>query len=85
MGRQMRPFRLWPRRSATPEAFFAGVDLDEVDEDEASFRSLKSMNAHERNAALAAASVAFLLSDYVDDEFRLPEPSLFDTGSCSHA
>lgn len=61
-----------------PQEFFSGVDLDEVEEDAASFRSLKSMTARERDAALAAAAIAFLLSDYIDDEFRLPAPSLLD-------
>src|SRR5258708_7328653 len=51
-----------------PEAFFTGVDIDEVEADAASFRSLKSMTARERDAALAAASIAFLISDYIDSE-----------------
>jgi len=61
-----------------PEAFFTGVDIDEVEADAASFRSLKSMTARERDAALAAASIAFLISDYIDSEFQLPQPDLLD-------
>jgi Zn-dependent peptidase ImmA (M78 family)/DNA-binding XRE family transcriptional regulator len=63
-----------------PEEFFAGVDIDEVRADAASFRSLKSMTARERDAALAAASSAFLISDYIDSEFQLPTPDLLDLG-----
>ncbi len=63
-----------------PTAFFYGHDLDEVDKDEASFRSLKAMTARERDAALAAASIAFHLSDWVDDRFRLPGADVPDLG-----
>lgn len=61
-----------------PEAFFTGADIDEVPADAASFRSLKSMTSRERDAALAAASIAFLVSDYIDSEFQLPAPDLLD-------
>lgn len=64
-----------------PVEFFDGPDLDEVQEDGASFRSLKSMTARERDAALAAASLAFLVSDFADAEFQLPLPDLLDLSS----
>jgi Zn-dependent peptidase ImmA (M78 family)/DNA-binding XRE family transcriptional regulator len=64
-----------------PVEFFQGSDLDEVQEDSASFRSLKSMTARERDAALAAASLAFLVADYVDAEFQLPSPDLLNLSS----
>ncbi len=56
-----------------PTGFFFGDDLDEVDREDASFRSLKAMTAKERNGALAAASLAFLVSDKIDETFGLPE------------
>ena len=68
----------WPRRSGTRRSSFTASISMEIDEDAASFRSLKSSTPRERAAALSAASIAFLLSDYIDDEFRLPEPSLLD-------
>lgn len=64
-----------------PEHFFYGDDLDEVDRDDASFRSLKAMSAKERNGALAAASLAFLVADKIDEDFGLPEP---DVPNLSH-
>lgn len=56
-----------------PINFFFGGDLDEVDKEDASFRSLKAMTAKERNGALAAASLAFLVSDKIDETYGLPD------------
>lgn len=59
-----------------PVEFFFGDDLDEVDKNDASFRSLKAMTAKERNGALAAASLAFIVADKIDDTFGLPNPDV---------
>lgn len=59
-----------------PEAFFYGADLDEVDKHDASFRSLKAMTTKERNGALAAASLAFMVADKIENVFGLPEADL---------
>ncbi len=56
-----------------PIDFFYGDDLDEVDKEDASFRSLKAMTAKQRSRALAAASLAFLVSDKIEQDFGLPE------------
>jgi Zn-dependent peptidase ImmA (M78 family)/transcriptional regulator with XRE-family HTH domain len=64
-----------------PRAFFFGPDVDEVEADAASFRSLKSMTARERDAALCAASIAYILSDFVDAEYQLPPVDLLDLSS----
>ncbi len=61
-----------------PIEFFEGDDLDELVQCAASFRSLKSMSAKERDASLAAGSLAFLLNDWVGERFNLPEPNLLD-------
>jgi len=61
-----------------PRQFFFGDDIDELPQDAASFRSLTSMTAKERDAALASGSLAYLLSDYVSAKFNLPEPQLID-------
>jgi Zn-dependent peptidase ImmA (M78 family)/DNA-binding XRE family transcriptional regulator len=61
-----------------PEEFFFGHDMDELPIDAASFRSLKAMLARERNAALAAGSIAFLFDDWISKQFGLPEPDLPD-------
>lgn len=61
-----------------PREFFFGGDIDELAKDAASFRSLTSMTARERDAALASGSLAYLLSDYIAAKFNLPEPKLID-------
>lgn len=61
-----------------PREFFFGDDVDEVTKDAASFRSLTTMTARERDAALASGSIAYLLSDYISERFNLPEPDLMD-------
>ena len=59
-----------------PENFFFGDDIDEVNKEDASFRSLKAMSAKERNSALSAASLAFMISDKIDEKFGLPEADI---------
>jgi Zn-dependent peptidase ImmA (M78 family)/DNA-binding XRE family transcriptional regulator len=61
-----------------PREFFFGDDIDDLSQDAASFRSLTSMTARERDAALASGSLAYLLSDYVAAKFNLPEAKLID-------
>lgn len=61
-----------------PREFFFGGDIDEVAKDAASFRSLTAMTARERDAALASASIAYLLSDYISERFNLPRSDLVD-------
>ncbi|WP_454619026.1 helix-turn-helix domain-containing protein [Bradyrhizobium cenepequi] len=61
-----------------PKEFFYGGDIDDLERGAASFRSLSSMTARERDAALASGSLAYLLSDYVAERFNLPEPKLID-------
>jgi Zn-dependent peptidase ImmA (M78 family)/DNA-binding XRE family transcriptional regulator len=61
-----------------PETFFFEPDIDEPDEDSASFRGFKTMPARERHAALAAGAYAFLLGDWVENLFELPVVELYD-------
>lgn len=61
-----------------PAAFFYGDSCAVPDTDTASFRSLKAMSAGERDAALAAGAFAYLLADWVDARFDLPEHQLLD-------
>jgi Zn-dependent peptidase ImmA (M78 family)/transcriptional regulator with XRE-family HTH domain len=61
-----------------PRDFFFGEDVDELSKESASFRSMTSMTAKERDAALASGSLAYLLADYVTAKFNLPEPKLID-------
>lgn len=61
-----------------PTQFFFGSDIDAPSEENASFRSFSRMTAAQRNAALAAGGLAFLLSDWIDRNFELPAVSVPD-------
>ncbi len=57
-----------------PAAFFAGADLHEPTNRTASFRSMARMAASRREAALASGALAFLLNDWIEARFALPQP-----------
>jgi Zn-dependent peptidase ImmA (M78 family)/DNA-binding XRE family transcriptional regulator len=61
-----------------PKAFFFGPDVDEPAGELASFRSQTSMSAAMRDAALAAGALGFLIADWVEEKFNLPEIKLPD-------
>ena len=61
-----------------PASFFYRQDLEEPSPDAASFRSLSTMTASQRDAALAAGALAFELSEWIDSQFELPSPDLPD-------
>jgi Zn-dependent peptidase ImmA (M78 family)/plasmid maintenance system antidote protein VapI len=63
-----------------PMEFFFQDDFDSIDVGAASFRSLTSMSARERDAALAAGSLAFELIDWVSERFALPQADILDLG-----
>jgi len=63
-----------------PREFFFLDDVDTVDVQAASFRSLTTMTARERDAALSAGIIAFELLDWVRSKFDLPAPDLLDLG-----
>lgn len=55
-----------------PQGFFTGANIAAPSEENASFRSFSRMTAGQRDAALAAGGLAFLLSDWIDRNFELP-------------
>jgi Zn-dependent peptidase ImmA (M78 family)/DNA-binding XRE family transcriptional regulator len=61
-----------------PIAFFHGTDIDEPSKGITSFRSQTSMSAAMRDAAFAAGVVGFLISDWVETKFNLPEVDIPD-------
>lgn len=61
-----------------PLSFFFGDDLDEPPKDGVSFRSMARMTARQRDAALAAGAIAFLLNEWTEHRFRLLPPDLLD-------
>ena len=62
--------------SGYPEEFFEKDKFDYPDPNAVSFRSLRSLTATSRNAALAAGALAFELDDWVETRFELPKHSL---------
>lgn len=64
-----------------PKAFFLEADFDELPTEAASFRSLSSMTARERDAALAAGSIAYIFHDWVAERFNLPSPDVPTLGA----
>lgn len=61
-----------------PVEFFQGGDFDEPNEESASFRGLTAMTAKERDSALGAGALAFMLDDWVHERFDLPPVALPD-------
>jgi Zn-dependent peptidase ImmA (M78 family)/DNA-binding XRE family transcriptional regulator len=61
-----------------PHKFFFADDVDELPAGAASFRSLSSMSAKERDAALSAGAIAYLFHDWVAARFNLPESDVPD-------
>jgi Zn-dependent peptidase ImmA (M78 family) len=59
-----------------PVEFFDGDDIEEPES--ASFRSQTSMSASIRDASLAAGALGFLVSDWVEERFSLPDVQLPD-------
>ena len=61
-----------------PVQFFLADDIDVPPVDGVSFRSLSRMTSKQRDAAIAAGAIAFLLSDWLETEFDLPKPDVPD-------
>ena len=61
-----------------PVAFFSRPDPEELAADGVSFRALKSMTAGQRDAALAAGSLAVDLNRWIAKRFQLPAADLPD-------
>ncbi|WP_449371303.1 helix-turn-helix domain-containing protein [Thiomonas sp.] len=61
-----------------PTEFFYLNDSEELSAEAVSFRSLSSLTARQRDAALAAGSIAFELHAWVAERFHLPPAQLLD-------
>lgn len=64
-----------------PKEFFFGDDIDELNENAASFRSLTSITAKEREAALSAGALSYLFADWIAEKFNLPKADIIDLSS----
>src|SRR3546814_2749194 len=74
------PYTTLFRSLSYPRDFFFQDDIDPIDASAASFRSLTGMSARERDAALAAGSLAYEVIDWVSERFTLPKADILDLG-----
>lgn len=61
-----------------PVAFFYQEEMDAIEPEAVSFRSLTKMTAKERDAALSAGSLGLTLMEWIEERFQLPKPNLLD-------
>ena len=61
-----------------PREFFLADDIDVPHQSGVSFRSMTRMSSRQRDAAIAAGALAYVLSDWLEKEFDLPEVDLPD-------
>lgn len=61
-----------------PKAFFEKGPFQRVSEDGVSFRAVTKLAASERDRGLAAAELAFELSEWLEARFELPAPAVPD-------
>jgi Zn-dependent peptidase ImmA (M78 family)/DNA-binding XRE family transcriptional regulator len=61
-----------------PTEFFSGPTLEEPAQETASFRSLSTMTAGQRDAALGAGALAMALGRWIAERFNLPGSSIPD-------
>jgi Zn-dependent peptidase ImmA (M78 family)/transcriptional regulator with XRE-family HTH domain len=66
------------RTTGFPEKFFEEDDIELLSASGVSFRSMTKMTAKQRDAAVAAGSIAFVLNDWVDQKFDLVAPDVPD-------
>ena len=59
-----------------PAKFFYGPTLDEASQEGPSFRAMSRLTARQRDRAVAAGTLGMCLSDWIDQRFGLPEPSI---------
>ena len=69
--------------SGYPEAFFKKPSPEYPDTKGVSFRSLRSLTAGARDAAMAAGALAFEFDDWVTEEYRLPAHDLIQTNEAT--
>lgn len=65
--------------SGFPLAFFDGPTPEYPNAECVSFRSLRSLTAGPRNAAVAAGALAFQVDDWITERYELPKHSLVQT------
>ncbi len=61
-----------------PIEFFHGDDIDPVTKEGVSFRGMTAMKAADRDAAIAAGHIAYLLADWTAARYNLPATDLIE-------
>lgn len=61
-----------------PASFFTAEEIDHVRPEGVSFRSLSTMTARDRDAVLAAGTIATAFNSWLTDRFHLPEADVLD-------
>lgn len=61
-----------------PVEYFYLDDCEVLRPEAVSFRSLSTLSARQRDAALAAGSFAFEIHDWISERYELPKPQLLD-------
>lgn len=65
-------------KTGFPREFFFGDDLEELNPDTVSFRSMKKMTSRQRNLALSQGTIANLVCNYIEKSFDLPKADIPD-------
>lgn len=65
------------------KAFFQGDDVDIPLTEGVSFRAMTKMTARQRDTAISAGALAYLVSDWVEDRFDLPAVDIPDLRDCT--
>lgn len=63
-----------------PLSFFYAGEAELLEEERVSFRALRSLPAKERDAALATGELALLLSEFLQERYKLPSLDLPELG-----
>lgn len=66
-----------------PVEFFFGDDLPVIADHTASFRSMSKMSEGLKQSALSTGTMAFLLDDWIERQFKLPNANLPDLSDLS--
>ncbi|MDP9864036.1 MULTISPECIES: helix-turn-helix domain-containing protein [Streptosporangium] len=59
-----------------PAMFLTAEDIEEIPLEAVSFRAPSKLTAGQRDMALAAARIAIMINEWVEERFRLPEPDI---------
>ncbi|MFC5820666.1 helix-turn-helix domain-containing protein [Nonomuraea harbinensis] len=59
-----------------PPAFLTAAEVEEIPLEAVSFRAPSKLTAGQRDTALAAARIAIMINEWIEEQFRLPSPDV---------